>query len=303
MSQKIIAVGGGKGGVGKTIVSANLALTLALQDESRRIVVADLDFGCGNLNSCLGMKFPEHTINDYLFSRCQSLQETLVPTPLSNLKLISSTSSSAELVNLNLAQRQKLFGALRLLDADWVVLDLGAGASITILDFFTFADWGLVVTSPESLSLHNAYGFLKSSMYRKLWHELGTEGFLHPLRRKILDVVEQNGITSVDQVIGQVKAWDRYGGYIVEGIIREVRWTLVLNMLSHPKEDQFGKNFQTLVQKYLSVSLECLGHIAFDRKVRESIQRLQPFVLSYPRSSAARSFEKISRALWNKIHG
>ena len=126
-------IASGKGGVGKMIITANLALSLAQRYESEGSIVAvDLDLGCGNLNACLGVRSPNGTIDGFLTQKVQNLQQ------------------------------------LNGLEANFTLIDLGAGTSEDLLDIFLGAGEKIIVVTPESLSLHNAFVFLKSAILRFL---------------------------------------------------------------------------------------------------------------------------------------
>lgn len=298
-SKTIVAIGGGKGGVGKTLITANLALCLArtLETRGKKVVAVDLDLGCGNLNACLGVRLPPASINDYLFQRVKSLQDVLVPTDLNNLKLVSCSYKASEIVHLKEDTKQKLMEEIRYLDADYVVMDLAAGVSTEMLDFFMAADEKIIVTTPESLSLHNAFVFLKSAIYRCLWRELEREKFLLPIKVKLQEIVQSNGVLNMEQVLIRLKQWDRYSAYIVAGIVEELAPKLVFNMYRGEADKKYLINFCNLVKKYLNRNVEYLGSVPYEDKVRASIQGLKPFLLFYPQTEAAENISAIAGKL------
>jgi len=83
MSSTIIPIASGKGGVGKSFVAANLAIALA--EQGKKVVVADLDFGASNLHTCLGLNNINPGIGDFLRARTAKLQDLLVTTDVQNL--------------------------------------------------------------------------------------------------------------------------------------------------------------------------------------------------------------------------
>jgi flagellar biosynthesis protein FlhG len=161
----IIAVGGGKGGAGKTMLSANLALGLAERGE--RVLLVDADLGGANVHTMLGVPPPEKTLSDFIH-RKNELDELAVQTPYANLRLISGALDDIDAANPHYHQKTRLLRHLNTFETDFLILDLGAGSSHNIVDFFLIADQRLLVVRPEPTSVENAYRFLKAAFLRRL---------------------------------------------------------------------------------------------------------------------------------------
>ncbi|HEY1101659.1 MAG TPA: P-loop NTPase, partial [Myxococcota bacterium] len=164
-SGRIVAVGGGKGGVGKTLVATNLALALARQQ--RRVLLVDADLGGANAHTVLGIAPPLVTLSDVI-SRKAAIDDVAVGTPYPNLRFISGALDDIGAANPQHAQKMRLLRQLSHADTDVVVLDLGAGTSFNTLDFFLIAHLGVLVVLPEPTSIENAYRFLKAAFFRRL---------------------------------------------------------------------------------------------------------------------------------------
>ncbi|MCY4524049.1 MAG: P-loop NTPase, partial [Halobacteriovoraceae bacterium] len=130
--QKIWAIGGGKGGVGKSLVTANLSISLALM--GYRVVAVDFDLGGANLHTCLGIPIPEQTLSDYINKKVKCFDDLLTGTPIQNLKIISGAQDDMGMANLKTTQKNKILAQLREIDTDFLLLDLGAGTSFNTLD-------------------------------------------------------------------------------------------------------------------------------------------------------------------------
>ncbi|TMQ21108.1 MAG: MinD/ParA family protein [Deltaproteobacteria bacterium] len=172
---RIIAVAGGKGGVGKSTVAANLAV--ALGRLGHRVTLIDADLGAANLHTMLGVLNPTTGLGDFLDRRVDTLDALKTPVIVPTLSLVSGSSRPGA-ANLGKADKLRLLGAIAHLDADCVVLDVGAGSSFTVVDFVAAADHKLVVLTPQLPSLHNAYALLKACVHRVV-------------RRLALDDIEQ----------------------------------------------------------------------------------------------------------------
>ena len=124
-SSKIWAIGGGKGGVGKSLMTANLSICLALM--GHKVIAIDLDLGGANLHTCLGIPIPDKTLSDYLDRKTMDLSELQTPTLIENLSIISGAKDSLGIANMKQAQKTKILSTLEKFNADFILLDLGGG--------------------------------------------------------------------------------------------------------------------------------------------------------------------------------
>lgn len=159
----MIAIAGGKGGVGKSTVAANLAL--AIGRLGFRVAVVDVDLGAANIHTMFGVLHPERTIADFLDHRADDLNDVLTPVTGSTVKLVAGTSRPGS-ANINNAQKLRLLRAVARLDVDVVLLDVGAGASFNVVDLVAAADLKLFVLTPQLPAINNAYALLKSCVHR-----------------------------------------------------------------------------------------------------------------------------------------
>ena len=300
---RTIAIASGKGGVGKTVITANLALSLAQQFRGKTgsVVAVDLDLGCGNLNSCLGVRSPNGTINNFLLNKVSDLEQILTPTEQENLQMICSSYSGTPEMKLEEELKKELLNGLGNLDANYVLVDLGAGTAPEVLDFFLGASEKIVVITPEALSLHNAFVFLKAAILRFLWGELEREEFLSPVKSNLRWMIEDEKDLNIGKLIERLKAWDRYAAYVLAGLINDLKIKFVVNMYRGGVQNSHLQNFHNLMFKYLCVrnNISYLGFIHFDRGIPESVQAISPFLLRHPNRRAARDFLKVAVQLAN----
>ncbi len=165
-AETIISIGGGKGGVGKSILS--IALGTVLARSGRSVVLADLDLGAANLHTYLGILGRTPTIADFILNKVPSLENLMVETPVRNMGLISGAEFIPGITNPAHWMKLKLMRHLRALPADYVIIDLGAGVHFNTLDFFGISDRGVVITAPEPGAVMNAYSFVKGALFRKM---------------------------------------------------------------------------------------------------------------------------------------
>src|SRR5439155_20842244 len=140
---QIWAVGGGKGGTGKSLVAASLGIHLAQM--GRRVILVDGDLGAPNLHTVLGLDPPALSLSDFVKRRFESIETVVSATGVPRLSLISGARNSLDIESLKHFQKTRLLRVLMTLPVDVVLLDLGAGTSLNVLDLFSLADRGLLV--------------------------------------------------------------------------------------------------------------------------------------------------------------
>ncbi|MFH0880731.1 MAG: P-loop NTPase, partial [Lentisphaerota bacterium] len=123
---RILAVGGGKGGVGKSFVTAGLATSLAERGQETTLI--DLDLGAANLHTVFGIKTASRGIGDFIYAPTSgNLADYSVETSMPKLRLISGNGFIPGIANLTYAQKIRILKAISRLNCDYVILDLGAG--------------------------------------------------------------------------------------------------------------------------------------------------------------------------------
>ena len=300
---RIIAIASGKGGVGKTVVTANLALALAqhFNPGAGSVVAMDLDLGCGNLNSCLGVRSPNGTIDQFIQKQVPSLKKVVTPTTQQNLEMICASYSGSHNDQLNGDSVDALFSGVKDLNANFVLVDLGAGTSEAVLDLFLGASERIIVVTPESLSLHNAFVFIKMAMLRFLQRELDQEEFLSPLRSSLSRLTLNQESLNIPRVLEKLKNWDRFASYVLGGMIDDLKIKFIVNMYRGGRDRSNLRGFHRLLFKHLHLrkNISYLGFVHFDRGVPESIQAIKPFLLQSPSNQAATDIGEVAQRLIN----
>lgn len=294
-NQKVWAIGGGKGGVGKSLVTANLSICLALM--GYKVVAIDLDLGGANLHTCLGVPIPEKTLSDYLTKKARSLNELLTPTAISNLWVISGAQDDLGIANLKQMHKAKLLNQLSELEVDYVLLDLGAGTTFNTIDFFISADQGIITTLPEPTSIENSYRFIKSVYLRKLKmaEELLEVG---PLIDQAMNAkISQNSTPS--DLINRVIEINPVMGQKLKSEISKLNPKLVINQVRTQADIDIGFSMKLISKKYFGINLDYVGYLDYDATVWQSVKKRKPLLMEFPNSTLVNNFDRIIHRLLN----
>ncbi|AFE11073.1 MinD/ParA family protein [Corallococcus sp. CA054B] len=288
---RIIAVGGGKGGIGKSMVSANLGVALA--QAGQKVLLVDADLGGANLHTCLGVGPPESTLSDFLRRGKANLEEVMVGTGVPGLSLIAGAQDSLDAANLKYAQKQKLLRTLlSQTTADYLILDLGAGTSFNTLDFFLIADHGLLVVLPEPTSVENAYRFVKAAFFRKLQQ---TEA-----RYGIQDMVEgalstrEGGLRTLHDIVAQVRRKAPSDAERLERELAAFHVRLVVNQARTDADEKVGSAMVSAWKKFFGIDMDDLGALRHDDEAWRAVRKRKPVLLERPDSPVSQGLQRIA---------
>ena len=276
LRKKLWAVGGGKGGVGKSVFTSLLASRLA--SLGARVVLVDADLGGANLHILFGIRYPLYTLGDFITRQAENLEDVLLPTPIENLRLLCGADDILGIANPRFAQKVRLLGHLRRLSADIILLDLGAGTSYTTMDFFLYAGGKIVVMTPQVTSIQNAYGFIKSCLQRKMARTFATD----PEALELINRAVGGSKNEKTEFMAELKKAFRQLGpeqsAKLADCFQEMNAGIVVNMVRGKKEQEVGRIVQEVSRKYLDLSLECMGFINYDPLLDRSINNMVDFL-------------------------
>jgi flagellar biosynthesis protein FlhG len=287
-SQKtIIAVGGSKGGVGKSVISANLAVGLALLGQ--QVVLADLDLGGADVHLYAGVKSLPKTWKDFLEKKVDSIEEILTPTAFKGLSLIGGDSSKLGSANLPYTQKQKIMRHLKELETDYVIIDLGGDTTLNGLDFFLLADQKIVVTSTDPASVLDSYTFVKVAFHRFLERFFSEYKTLMKLAIQIKDgTLEKSENYSLDYIFEEVRIRDESACAKLKKQFDKFNVSLVANMADHRNDVRITESMQQLLKQKCFLDVGILGTIPFDKAARKAARGCTPIVVENPRCQASK---------------
>ncbi|RLB89676.1 MAG: MinD/ParA family protein [Deltaproteobacteria bacterium] len=293
----IIPIASGKGGVGKTFFTANLAIALAEMGHST--IAVDMDLGGSNLHFSLGLpnRFPG--IGNFLKARSAELYDMLVPTEIPNLQFLPGDGMSPFMANIPHAQKIRLISHIIKLPAEYILLDLGAGTSFNTLDFFRLSNHGFVITTPEHPAIMNMMTFLKHLMLRIIAGNFTKNHYISQMLHSIYKIDKQ---TNIGELQSRIAAIDHEAGKMVTEMCRKYRPRLIFNMGEHPDEIKLSEQINKNLKSILSLEVDYFGFIFNDPAVRESIKKKTPFIPFNRKKMTTRNIEHIANRIVKYWH-
>lgn len=292
---QIVAVVGPKGGVGKTSISANLAI--ALSQLGKKVVAVDLDLGASNLNTFLGIRSSKYTLDDFVLNKVGRLQDIVLETGVDNMGFVCGGNIPG-IANLHYSKKMKLMRNLSMLECDFVLLDLGAGASYNVVDFVLVSDKSLLVTTPEVPSILNTYSFLKTLVFRRLnmaFKDLNSQNLIE-LLEKAKDVDNNPHLKKMSDLVSAVENIE--GGTVASQLIREILPTLrpamILNRIRSFRDEKACAAIENLMKEYLGIECSKILHVHEDASVGHAIAKMKPVMIDNPLSVFASEVNSIA---------
>jgi flagellar biosynthesis protein FlhG len=292
-SVKLWSVGGGKGGVGKSMVTLGLGVCLA--EMGKRVILIDGNLGGANLHTLLGLRFPEVSLEDFLLRRVSRLEDTVISTRIDNISLISGADDILGAANPTYSQKLRLVQHLEELPADYILLDLGAGTSFNTLDLFNHSPGKIAVLTGMVTSLQNVYGFIKSALFRKLSREFagdqGVAGLIYQMGSK----EGGSNVQSLHDLASHFEGAspDRFAK--LNRVLQGFNVNLVVNMVKTDQDLKSVHIIKSVCTDFLSLQPQMLGHLPFDPAVDFAINQMSPQTLFKKKSPAGSALKEMAR--------
>ena len=290
---EVWAVGGGKGGVGKSFLISNIAHCLAI--EGKKTILIDADYGGANLHSILGITKPARSLTDF-FTRKMPLQDLEIDSGIPNLGLVVGMIRSFAPESINYAQKLKFLRHIRLLEADYVLADLGSGAGFNIIDTFLLADKKIVVILPEVTAMDNMYSFLKYAFFRRLVQEFTKNRLQYVILNAYRDYKETNA-GNLHLFIQYLQSTDDAAEQIVQQVLSDYEVQIIVNQVKSQQDIGLGSSVKSVCLKYLGFHARYPGYIEHNDTIPHAINNRQPYLLANPTSRFTDEMQRISNNL------
>ncbi len=288
---QIIPVASGKGGVGKSLLSANLAI--ALGQANKKVLLVDLDLGASNLHLVIGQNAPKKGIGTYLTGQSE-FTDIITPTDYENVWFIAGDSEIPGLTSLRASKKNELVRQFTSLDFDYLVLDLGAGTHLTILDMFLLSPQGIVVTAPTVTATLNGYLFLKNIVFRMMYNTFKKGTKAHSYLESLKKDPSALQKLYIPKLVGALEQVDPENTELFKTRMAEFRPRMILNMIDDPKDADRANKIRHSCQQFLGLNIEHLGVIYRDNLQDKALAARLPVIAYKPQSIISQAIYRIA---------
>lgn len=293
----IIPVASGKGGVGKTVLSANLGLALAARGKTT--VLIDVDLGGSNLHTVLGVNNRHDGIGDFVYSRDRELTvgSLVIPTGHDHLFLVPGDCLVPGTANLPSFRKKKLQSDLHSLIADFVLADLSSGSSYNTVDFFLMSRAGLLVITPETTSILNAYSFLKTGVWRLLYRSFPAKSEQRELIDQFMTGRIERSASPVQTLLGMIETVDDRSAAHAREQLRDFTPRIVINEWRQETDFRIAAKLREVALRNLGIHIEYVGFVPYDARVPLSVIKRRPAYRTLPDSPFRRALDELANRL------
>ena len=294
VNNHIIAIGGGKGGTGKSLITASIGICLA--DRGNSVLLIDADLGTANLHTFLGLEPPKLGLSDFVSNKESAISGVITKAGINNLKLISGAKDMIGIANLSYGQKAKVLNNIKKLNYRYILLDLGPGTSFNILDFFLISHCGILITSPEPTSIENTYRFTKGLLFRYLRKIISKK-----VVRSLIDngIRQRNGhkFESLFDLLETIETIEPGLGDNISSYLSTLDIKLIVNQVRTKKDRVIGQKMAIAAKKYFGIPIDFLGNISHDNTLRKGLLQQKPLMAYLPHSKAFKELTEITQKI------
>ena len=290
------AVAGGKGGVGRSLLVANMGIQIARL--GKRVAVADLDFEGANLHTYLGFGPPSRSLERLSTENGEgALSSLLLDTSVSGLKLLAGFQRP-----LPQEQRRKILDTFcrqaGSLHVDLVLVDCGSGRGDEVLNLFQLAGGGILVATPEPASAESIFLFMESFLGKILAGALSSDDLEKIEIARCLDEGTSELCSSFRSALERLRAEGEIAlAQRVLDALRPFRLRLILNQVRGEIDEEVALVLRSGLDKYFGLEMATLGCVEYDLSVLQAVQKRKPLSQQYPNSPATQGIERTVSAL------
>jgi flagellar biosynthesis protein FlhG len=288
-ARRVLAVGGGRGGAGKSLVAQNLAVYFA--QLGKNVILVDLDPTGANLHAQFGVTAHANPPAD---DTTEELAKALVPTSVPGLSILPGPHDAIEPpLQLRAGRKSRWLSRLKALPADYLVIDVGPGHAHLALDVMLGADFAICVTVPEPPAIEATYRFVRAAYRRKVRRSLVKDRF----RLSILDRAfkEIGRLPSPLDLIRLLAKTDRSLAELAWAEAHRMHLYLAVNQTRVRTDLELAGAMSSLARRHYGITLDELGWVEHDDTVWLAVRRRKPLLVDSPTSKAARNIERIAR--------
>jgi flagellar biosynthesis protein FlhG len=289
-ARRLLAVGGGRGGVGKSLIAQNVAVYFAQLGKS--VTLVDCDPTGANLHTQFGLTALTQEVP--VDGTVEDLVRALVPTSVPGLSILPGPHDAIEPpLQLRAGRKSRFLARLRAIPTDYLVVDVGPGHAHLALDVMLAADFAICVTVPEPPAIEATYRFVRAAYRRRLRRALVKDRY----RLGLVDraIKEIGRLPSPLELIRALSKTDRSLADLAWAEAHRMRLYLAVNQTRVRTDLELAGSMSALCQRHYGVTLDELGWVEHDDTVWLSVRRKKPLLVDSPTSKAARNIERIAR--------
>jgi flagellar biosynthesis protein FlhG len=292
---KLWSIAGGKGGIGKSLVS--LGLGVALARLGKKVILIDGDLGGANLHTLMGVRYPHVTLDHFLSKKVTRLEDTIIETGVEGIGLICGADDLMGAANPTYAQKIRLLQQIEDLPAQYVLFDQGAGTTYNTLDFFNFSGGKITLFTSQTTSLQNVYGFIKSALYRKLSRDFAKDDEILQLLYQGGQAEVGNNLNTIQDLLNHFKDANPEKHAKLTQALWDFHLFLVVNMVKSKADLKAPEIIRSVCRDFLNIQPDIMGHVLFDSGVEAAISQMVPFPLHQKKSKAMVGLDQIALQL------
>ena len=294
MKNRILAIGGGKGGTGKSLIAASLGICLA--HRGHEVLLIDADLGTANLHTFFGLAPPALSLSDFVTKKAANIDGVIIPTGVNNLKLISGAKDMVGIANLTYAQKNRVLTNIKKLTYKYILIDLGPGTSFNILDFFLVSHSGILITSPEPTSIENTYRFIKALLFRYL-RKMINQSMVRSLIDKGVRRTDGHKFESVFDLLEAVEKVEPKLGGAIAHYLSTLDIKLIANQTTTNRDGIIGQKMALVAEKYFGIHIDFLGSVSHDKEVSAGLLTKKPLTAFFPHCQALRDIDRVCQRI------
>ena len=298
---QILPIASGKGGVGKSVTAVNLAGELVRL--GKQVILFDFDLGGANLHTLLGVRNDSAGLGNFIYKQVGSIEPLVQETDTPGLKFVAGDCLYPGTPNLDFFTKKKLMRELAAMPGDYALLDLGAGSTYNILDFYLMTRSSILVTTAEITSILNAYSFLKAAVFRFMTGQFSTKSEERGLINESIRSNRHGADFSVLSVLDELcEKFPESGGKAREEI-GSLRPQIIVNRGKNDQDLEMAKRLRDLVRAKLNVQVDFIGFLPEDSAVPISVARRQPLFISAPDGSFVSAARACAKRIASHAYG
>ena len=278
-----LAIGGGKGGVGKSLIASQLGILLAKM--GCRVILVDADPHGANLHTFFGLEDPHVSLGDVLLGQ-QSAQSSILPTGIPQLGLLSGLYQDLR-ITPDAADAVSFAHALAELDAQIVLLDVGSGVHPWSTRLFSLAEQGLLVVQPSFQAIEREYFFLRKIC---AWHVANSIS---------APIALQNWLPV--SWLAQVKNKDKQLAISLRQALQKQPLFCLVNGVRQATEATLDQEIAAVSERFFSLRISALGALPYDERLLVPQHLRRPLVELYPDAPWVEMLRQIALVLQQRL--